>query len=230
MAIPEPWFPQRRFLFLAFLLACLLDSPAPAAEIAPAFTARESGVSLYSRQQTDSEKIATLKRGEHLTVLAEMIGRQTWYMVRTQRGLVGWIRATDVSGGEQVREVFKEPRKISTWSAQTATGRNFQGSWTVAAGAAPDHASGTWTLGEGNDKIVLRGTWSARKFSTGWNGTWQASVEGRNQKFTGSWTADYPQTDDAPMGDLFSSVTRTVIRGIWSAENDSGSWSLQGAK
>jgi hypothetical protein len=151
-------------------------------------------------------------------------------MVKTQGGLVGWMRAIDVSGGEQIRQVFKEQPKISTWSAQTAAGRTFVGSWTVAPGTAADHASGTWALGEGNDKIVLRGTWSARKFSTGWNGTWRATVEGQKREFAGSWTADFPETDDAFIGDLFSSVARDAIRGIWSAEDDSGSWSLRPAK
>jgi hypothetical protein len=191
---------------------------------------RESGVTLYSRHELDSAKIAVLNKGEPLTVLAEVVGRQTWYMVKTQGGLVGWMRAIDVSGGEQIRQVFKEQPKISTWSAQTAAGRTFVGSWTVAPGTAADHASGTWALGEGNDKIVLRGTWSARKFSTGWNGTWRATVEGQKREFAGSWTADFPETDDAFIGDLFSSVARDAIRGIWSAENDSGSWSLRPAK
>jgi hypothetical protein len=229
MVIPQPLFAWLWLFSLALLLAFALPSSSPAAEIATAVTVRESGAPLYSRHELDSDKIAVLRKGEPLTVLAEVVGRQSWYMVKTQRGLVGWMRAIDVSGGEQIRQAFKEQPKLSTWSVQTAAGHTFQGSWTVKPGAAADHASGTWTLGEGNDKIVLRGTWSARKFSTGWNGTWRATVEGQKQEFAGGWTADFPQADDAFIDDLFSSVG-DAIRGIWSADNDSGSWSLSPAK
>jgi len=135
-----------------------------------------------------------------------------------------------VSGGDQLRQAFKEQPKLSTWSARTVAGRTFAGSWTVEPAAAADKASGTWTLGEGGDKIVLRGTWSAQKFSTGWGGTWRAAVEGQKQELAGSWTADFPQAREASIGELFSTVARDAIRGIWSADNDSGSWALRATK
>jgi len=223
-------FPWHGFLPLALLLTFGLSSFCAAAETTPALTVRESGASLYSRHQLDSDRIATLQKGEMLAPLAEAVGQQSWYMVKTQGGLVGWVRAADVSGGEQLRRSFKEEPKRSTWSARTVGGRLFEGSWTVEPASSADKASGTWTLGEGNDKIVLRGNWSAQKFSTGWNGTWRATVEGQKREFTGSWTADLPQAHEAFIGELFSTVVRDAIRGIWSADNDSGSWSLRAAK
>jgi hypothetical protein len=230
MAIAQLHFMWCRFLPLALLLACALPSLGLAAETTTALTVRESGASLYSRQELDSDKITTLKKGEMLAPLAEAVGQQTWYMVKTQRGLVGWVRSADVSGGDQLRQAFKEQPKLSTWSARTVAGRTFAGSWTVEPAAAADKASGTWTLGEGGDKIVLRGTWSAQKFSTGWGGTWRAAVEGQKQELAGSWTADFPQAREASIGELFSTVARDAIRGIWSADNDSGSWALRATK
>ena len=139
--------------------------------------------------------------------LAEAVGQQTWYMVKTPHGLVGWVRAIDVSAGDQLKQAFKEQPKLSTWSARTATGRIFEGGWTVDPASSADKASGTWTLGEGLDKTVSRGTWSAQKFSTGWSGTWRATIEGQKREFTGSWTADFPQARETSIGELFSTVS-----------------------
>jgi hypothetical protein len=185
---------------------------------------------LYAQQDDHSDQIATLQKGQLLTPLAEAVGQQTWYMVKTSQGLVGWIRAIDVSAGNQLRQAFKEKSQSSSWSAQNTAGRSFEGSWTVEPASSADKASGTWTLGEGFDKTVLRGTWSAQKFSTGWSGTWRATVEGQKQEFTGSWTADFPQARETSIGELFSTIARDAIRGIWSADNDSGSWAIRTAK
>lgn len=220
----------RSLLFVALLPAFPFFSFCRAAEGTPVLIVRESGASLYSQQESESDKIATLQKGETLIPLAEAIGQQTWYMVKTARGLIGWVRAVDTTGGAQLRETFKEPSQRSTWSARTIAGRTLEGSWTVEPASSADKASGSWTLGEGLDKTILRGTWSAQKFSTGWNGTWRATVEGQKREFTGSWTADFPQARETSIGELFSTVARDAIRGIWSADNDSGSWSLRAAK
>ena len=95
--------------------------------------------------------------------------------------------------------------------------------------SSADKASGTWTLGEGLDKTVLRGTWSAQSFLPDW-APQRATVEGQKQEFTGSWTADFPQARETSIGELFSTIARDAIRGIWSADNDSGSWAIRTAK
>lgn len=218
------------FLRVILLLPLVFASMGFAAETMLGLTVRESGTTLYASQQIDSDRITTLKKGEMLALLAEAIGQQTWYMVKTEQGLVGWVRAADVSGGEQLRQSFKEQPKLSTWSAQSTAGRIFEGGWSVDPASSPDKASGTWTLGETSGKVVLRGTWSAQKFSTGWSGTWRAAAEGQRREFTGSWTADFPQPRDTDMVELFLAAARDAIRGIWIAENDSGSWTLQAAQ
>ena len=215
-------------------LVCLLvlgfTSFSHAAEGMRAFTAGESGASLYSQQQVESNKIATLQKGEILIPLAEAVGQQTWYMVRTMDGVVGWVRAVDTSGSPQLREAFKEPKKLSTWSAQTAAGRTFEGGWSVDPASSRDKAWGTWTLGEAAGKVELRGTWSAQKFSTGWSGTWRAALESQKRELAGSWTADFPQARDTDMVELFLAAARNAIRGIWSADGDSGSWVIHAAQ
>ena len=230
MATTQLQLLSRWFSGLICLLVLSLPSFCNAAEATRALTVREAGTTLYAQQEAESDKIATLQKGQLLTPLAEAVGQQTWYMVKTPHGLVGWVRAIDVSAGDQLRQAFKEQPKLSTWSAQTATGRIFEGGWSVDPASSPDKASGTWTLGEGLDKTVLRGTWSAQKFSTGWSGTWRATVEGQKREFTGSWTADFPQARETSIGELFSTVARDAIRGIWSADNDSGSWAIRAAK
>lgn len=222
-----------RFLQMILLLAFMFPSICLAAETPLGLTVRESGISLYSRQELDSDKIATLQKGTVLTPLAEAIGQQTWYMVKTQDGLFGWVRATDVAGADELRASFKEQQskeqKLSTWSARTAAGRVFEGGWSVDPASSPDKASGTWTLDVSGDKTLLRGTWSAQKFSTGWSGTWRAAAEGQRSEFTGSWTADFPQARDTDMVELFLAAARDAIRGIWSADGDSGSWVIHAA-
>jgi Bacterial SH3 domain len=230
MTVVPVHFLKLLFLSLAWLSAFALLSIGPAAETPPSLTVRESGAALYARQELDSDKIATLKKGEMLSPLAEAVGQQTWYMVRTQNGLVGWVRSADVSGAEQLRQAFKEQSKVSTWSAQTSTGQVLEGNWTIDPASLPDKASGTWTLGENSGKVALRGTWSAQKFSTGWSGTWRAGVQGQPREFTGSWTADFPQARDTSIGELFVTAARDAIRGVWSTGSDSGDWTIHALK
>jgi len=93
------------------------------ADSAPAMTARESGAGLYSRQDVESDRIATLEKGEALTPIAESVGSEIWYMVRRQQGSVGWVRAADVVLSNQAKDAFKEKQpSSSTWSARTSGG------------------------------------------------------------------------------------------------------------
>lgn len=52
--------------------------------------------SLFPRQDEESEKVASLREGENLTPLVQSEGASQWYMVKTQNGLVGWVKSTDV--------------------------------------------------------------------------------------------------------------------------------------
>jgi hypothetical protein len=51
---------------------------------------------LYPRQDDEAEKIAELSLGDILIPMGQSNGGNEWYMVKTQTGLVGWIKSADV--------------------------------------------------------------------------------------------------------------------------------------
>lgn len=221
---------SRRFSPLIWLLAVAAPAFSPAADAPPALTVRESGTPLYSHQDVKSDKLGTLKKGETLIPVGEAVGQENWYMVKTQGGLFGWVRAAEVSGAELLKEAFKEETpSTSTWSARNASGRALQGTWTADRGSSADKVSGSWTLRDGADRVVVSGTWLAQKFSTGWSGTWRAAVDGQRREYAGTWTADFSEAREPSIIDLFSAAARKAVRGVWSAGNDSGSWTIRAA-
>lgn len=58
---------------------------------------RRDGIAVRSRQETDSEIIGKLSRGEELAPLGKVFGAgEFWYMVKTASGALGWVRGGDV--------------------------------------------------------------------------------------------------------------------------------------
>ena len=52
---------------------------------------------LYNRSDVGGDKIAQLSLGEKLTPLAQTVGGNlVWYMVKTEKGIVGWVKSSDV--------------------------------------------------------------------------------------------------------------------------------------
>jgi hypothetical protein len=51
---------------------------------------------LYSRQDDEAEKIDQLFEGDNLIPSVQSIGAGEWYMVKTSKGLVGWVKSTDI--------------------------------------------------------------------------------------------------------------------------------------
>ena len=51
---------------------------------------------LFPRQDEEAEQIAQLSEGENLVPMLQSEGGRPWYMVRTKKGLIGWIKSTDV--------------------------------------------------------------------------------------------------------------------------------------
>src|SRR5262245_8805213 len=81
------WCPR-----LICLLVLSFPSSCDAGEATASLTVREAGGALYAQQDAQSDQIATLQKGQLLTPLAQAVGQQTWYMVKTSQGLVGWVR------------------------------------------------------------------------------------------------------------------------------------------
>ena len=51
---------------------------------------------LYPRQDDEAEKVAELSQGETLIPMGQSNGGSEWYMVKTQKGVIGWIKSADV--------------------------------------------------------------------------------------------------------------------------------------
>jgi hypothetical protein len=56
--------------------------------------AKDAG--LFPRQDEESERIVGLFEGESLVPLVQSEGGSQWFMVKTQKGLVGWVKSADV--------------------------------------------------------------------------------------------------------------------------------------
>jgi hypothetical protein len=55
---------------------------------------RQAG--LYSRQDDEAEKIDQLFEGDTLVPMVHSIGGSEWYMVKTSKGLIGWVKSADI--------------------------------------------------------------------------------------------------------------------------------------
>lgn len=215
-----------------FLSLLLVFSIGAAAETPSSLTVSADGVYLFAGQDERSAKIAALAKGDELAPLGQLVGISSWFLVRTKTGAVGWVKSSEVTAAEPVERIFKDTTasRLSTWIAETMTGRRFTGTWTVEPGLSTGDALGTWTLRNETGQIVMRGSWSASKFLTGWNGVWRAAVDGQSGEYSGSWSADPSLPRDAPFGEMFAAAAKDAIRGIWNATTQSGSWSIRAAK
>ena len=56
---------------------------------------------LYSRQDDETHQIEKLSQGDLLVPMMQSTGGGTeWYMVKTQKGVIGWIKSSDVKEQE----------------------------------------------------------------------------------------------------------------------------------
>lgn len=56
---------------------------------------------LYPRQDDETDQIENLSQGDLLSpVMQSTVGGTEWYMVKTQKGIVGWVKSTDVKEQE----------------------------------------------------------------------------------------------------------------------------------
>lgn len=51
---------------------------------------------LFPRQDDEIAQLAQLNEGEKLVPLVQSEGSTQWYMVKTEKGLTGWVKSTDV--------------------------------------------------------------------------------------------------------------------------------------
>ena len=51
---------------------------------------------LFPSQDDQLEKLGQLNQGEVLTPMIQSAGGNDWFMVKTQKGIIGWIKSRDV--------------------------------------------------------------------------------------------------------------------------------------
>jgi hypothetical protein len=51
---------------------------------------------LYPKQDDQSDRVAQLAQGETLVPMAQSSGGNDWYLVKTQKGVIGWVKSVDV--------------------------------------------------------------------------------------------------------------------------------------
>jgi clan AA aspartic protease (TIGR02281 family) len=64
---------------------------------------------LYARPDESSAVIASVKREETFSAVAETLGGEgaRWYLIKTSTGAVGWIKKTDSEESKKLEEFFK---------------------------------------------------------------------------------------------------------------------------
>ena len=73
----------------------------PAVPLPNMLRAKAAGIFVRSQQDSQSEAIGKLEGGEQLIPLGKVSGAgESWYMVKTRSGMMGWVRSTEV---EEVR-------------------------------------------------------------------------------------------------------------------------------
>lgn len=70
----------------------------PSIPLPSTLTAESKGAALHARHDELSDKLADVSQGEILVPVAETTAGNThWYMVKTQKGLIGWVKSADVA-------------------------------------------------------------------------------------------------------------------------------------
>lgn len=78
------------------------SEPIPEQSIPTTLSVEGGDAYLYTRQDKHSDTITKLEQGEKLTPLGKAFGSGgAWYMVKTQRGAVGWVQSSNVRGLEE---------------------------------------------------------------------------------------------------------------------------------
>jgi hypothetical protein len=130
-------------------------------------------------------------------------------------------------------------RAVAQQSGEQASHQSWRGAWVASAGPRsfhgrwwaqllanfPNAASGSWTLLSDSNQIVLEGTWSARKASSGWQGTWTARLNS-GKAFSGSWTSDI--REGKTFADMLKLTLEKQVAGAWRSGRMQGNWWLMG--
>jgi hypothetical protein len=98
---------------LLFLCVLVRPSLGFAADDSAMLTVTTQNAHLYASQDSEGKVVTTLGRGEVLKPLAQGVGFATWYMVKTSKGVVGWIQAVDVASTQRTDDVFGDRSEVN---------------------------------------------------------------------------------------------------------------------
>lgn len=98
---------------LLFLSALLATSLGFAADNGATLTVTTPNANLYVSQDNEGKVVMTLARGEVLKPLVQGVGFATWYMVKTSKGVAGWIQAVDVASTQRADEAFRDRSEVN---------------------------------------------------------------------------------------------------------------------
>jgi hypothetical protein len=101
------------------------------------------------------------------------------------------------------------------------------GTWTAIPDSAGGAVTGTWTLVDAHGSTVTDGGWSASKSPSGWVGNWRAIITGRDEEYSGTWSADVDLKGNAKFARLFEKAVQSVVSGNWRTGRQSGGWSIR---
>jgi hypothetical protein len=59
---------------------------------------------LYLRQDEESQKLEQLSQGEILTPMVQSAGGDDWFMVKTGKGVIGWIKSRNVRAEKKTKQ------------------------------------------------------------------------------------------------------------------------------
>ena len=106
--------------FAAIFWLVLLPVSVPGADTPPLSASTET--QLFSTPDESAQPIASVKKGEVLSPMAETVGAGNvrWYLVRTKSGAVGWIKRGDSDESKKLESFFESiPSEISVGRSVT---------------------------------------------------------------------------------------------------------------
>lgn len=97
------------------------------AQAPPPGETRGAKLKLYTAPNLSSEEVGSLEKGEAPTPIAETLGPggETWFLVKSGTGIMGWMKKSDTEESRKVEQFFKAlpvsiPTSIPTISSSTA--------------------------------------------------------------------------------------------------------------
>jgi len=107
-------FSRRSSILLPLLpLALFIFSKALAQQNPSTLSAAATETYLFSEPEEHSQVITKLERGDKLVPVANALaGGEAWYMVRTPKGIVGWVKSSHVQGAETFEKMWRESASL----------------------------------------------------------------------------------------------------------------------